>query len=276
MCGSRGQAEQASCTVTNTSPPPGRGVRVGLTIAIAAAAVGFFTGTRGGPVQESVQRRPTATATAGVALAPRQADMEAMRYRDRRAEQSAALTAMAKPPRGLLDPVQGSDSAYDQELLQRAELRAYDGAPPTIPHPIDQHGAPACLSCHEHGMSVNGKVARPLSHALFTSCTQCHVTRDGPMAVSEPWPQQVSEGSTFVGLMPPQHGARAYVAAPPLLPHRSFMRERCASCHGLWANGIASSHPARQSCTQCHALSASADQMPVMTFTDLHPAQAAP
>lgn len=251
-------------------------MRVGLTIVVAAAAVGFFTGTRGAQVEESVQRRPPATATAGVAQAPRQADMEATRYANRRAEQSSALNAMARPPRGLVDPVQISAEAYDQELLQRAELRAYDGAPPTIPHAIDQHGAPACLSCHEKGINVNGKVARPLSHGPFTSCTQCHVTREGPMAVSDPWPQQVSEHSTFVGLKPPQHGARAYVAAPPQLPHRSFMRERCDSCHGLWANGIATSHPARQSCTQCHAVSASADQMPVMTFTDLHPAQGAP
>jgi nitrate reductase (cytochrome), electron transfer subunit len=251
-------------------------MRVGLTMAMAAAAVGFFTGTRRAPVQESVPHRPAATPTAGVAQAPRQADMEKLRYRGRRAEQSVALTAMATPPRGMLDAVQGSESAYDQELVRRAELRAYDGAPPTIPHAIDQHGAPACLSCHENGLSVNGKVARPLSHALFTSCTQCHVTREGPMAVSEPWPQQVSEHSIFVGLRPPQHGARAYLAAPPQLPHRSFMRERCASCHGLWSKGIATSHPARQSCTQCHALSASADQMPVMTFSDLHPVQAAP
>ncbi len=248
--------------MTESVPPPGRGARVGIAVAVAIAAVGFFTGTRGNPVRTGYREPDALAHAAQVGVAPRQADMESARYAARRAEQAKALTAMALPPRTALDAVALDALAYGRDVAARSVGRAYDGAPPTIPHAIDQRGTPACLACHESGLAVEGKIARPLSHESYASCTQCHVTRDGVLPSAERLAASVSEQSSFVGLAAAGHGARAWPGAPPQLPHRTFMRQRCVACHGVWATGLASSHPYRQSCTQCHALAADADQMP--------------
>jgi len=132
----------------------------------------------------------------------------------------------------------------------RAERRAYDGAPPTIPHP--DPGA-ACDACHDaDGQSVGAKVAPASPHAgtgvadRTQRCRQCHVfaTTDALFV-----------GSEFIGL--PQSlrpAARATPGAPPTIPHRILMRERCLACHGgIGARPeIRTSHPERGRCRQCH------------------------
>ncbi|HRC56557.1 MAG TPA: hypothetical protein PKU97_11575, partial [Kofleriaceae bacterium] len=77
-------------------------------------------------------------------------------------------------------------------------------------------------------------------------------------------PLQEVADSAFVGLPAPGRGERAWPGAPPTIPHTTWMRERCDSCHGVWgASGLRSTHPWRQSCTQCHAPAAALDQRPV-------------
>lgn len=134
--------------------------------------------------------------------------------------------------------------------LARAERRAYDGAPPTIPHA--DPGA-ACGACHDaDGQSVGHRFAPAAPHAgtgaagATQRCRQCHVfvTTDALFAASG-----------FIGL--PQNlrsGGRATPGAPPTIPHRLLMRENCAACHtGPGARDeIRSSHPDRQRCRQCH------------------------
>ena len=59
----------------------------------------------------------------------------------------------------------------------RNSRRAYDGAPPTVPHAITQRSAGACMTCHgnQGGQPViAGKVPPRMSHAVHASCTQCH------------------------------------------------------------------------------------------------------
>jgi cytochrome c-type protein NapB len=78
-------------------------------------------------------------------------------------------------------------------------------------------------------------------------------------AALRPDPRAVE--NDFDGLDAPGAGPRASIVAPPQLPHRVFMRENCDSCHGV--NGrdpIRSSHPWRESCSQCHA--SSSDSFP--------------
>src|SRR5690606_28103466 len=116
----------------------------------------------------------------------------------------------------------------------RAERRAYDGAPPIVPHAIDERGAPACLACHEGGMRIDNRTAPAMSHEAFTSCLQCHAG-PGERARQSTLAPSVATTSSFVGLPSPTHGERAHAGAPPTIPHRTFMRERCASCHGAWA-----------------------------------------
>ena len=48
---------------------------------------------------------------------------------------------------------------------ERQARRAYDGAPPVIPHRVRTIGRENCLSCHDPGSSGNDqRVAAPRSH----------------------------------------------------------------------------------------------------------------
>lgn len=81
----------------------------------------------------------------------------------------------------------------------------------------------------------------------------------------EPLPPDATfAANLFDGLDSPDHGARAWSIAPPQIPHRTLMRERCESCHGVGGrDAMRSTHPDRQSCTQCHAPNAALDQQPM-------------
>ncbi len=142
----------------------------------------------------------------------------------------------------------------------RARNRAYDGAPPTVPHPIAQQAWPNCLTCHDRGMRVAANTAPAICHTAMQSCTQCHVVSTAPFPASRRRP---SADNTFAGLESAARGERAWPGAPPTIPHATLMRARCASCHGELALGLRTRHPWRQSCTQCHAPSAALDQRPV-------------
>lgn len=133
----------------------------------------------------------------------------------------------------------------------RSERRAFDGAPPVIPH---ENFKMSCTNCHgSQGVEVPGVgFAPPLPHGETQGlsdaarCSQCHLFRAT---------EAVFRKSEFVGIpqsYTPAH--RQYVGAPPVLPHRIFMRENCVSCHsGPSARAeIATDHPERSSCLQCH------------------------
>ncbi len=163
---------------------------------------------------------------------------------------------------GRLDPVDLSGSSKPLDLADRALNRAYAGAPPTIPHPIRQDSAAECMACHEEGLRLREAVAAPVPHEDFASCTQCHVVQEAPIPGA-----LIGHGTghnAFVGLESPVQGPRAWSIAPPVTPHPIFMREQCLSCHG--PNGrdaLRSTHPERESCTQCHAIQNELAQSPL-------------
>ena len=114
-----------------------------------------------------------------------------------------------------------------------------------------------CLACHGEGLRVSGRLAPKVSHPHYTSCTQCHIEgmRSGLTEPAEP------AENTFAGVSRAGPGARAWPGAPPTIPHTTWLREDCASCHGLVARpGLRTTHPWQTSCTQCHAPSAALDQ----------------
>ena len=133
----------------------------------------------------------------------------------------------------------------------RAERRLYDGAPPVIPHAPLQI---KCIACHTN----DGKEAPPLGFApanphaqtaglsSTSHCQQCHVFRRQEAAFAE---------SDFQGLKQQFVKAdRLYAGAPPVIPHRVFMRENCNACHSgsVARPEIRCSHPLRANCRQCH------------------------
>lgn len=146
-----------------------------------------------------------------------------------------------------------------RDLTARSQRRAYNGAPPTIPHRVDPVDVASCVACHgPAGMRVGETIARPIPHEHYASCTQCHVPQNTLTPDELPW-----LANEFQGLPAPTQGERAWVGAPPTIPHTTWMRSNCSSCHGPnGASGLQSSHPWRTSCTQCHAPSAGLDQQP--------------
>ena len=133
----------------------------------------------------------------------------------------------------------------------RATRRAYDGAPPTIPHP--NFGA-SCVECHtDRGVEVpEVGFSPPSPHSAeqvaggLARCVQCHVWREGEGHFSE---------SAFVGLAQDlRRGPRQHPLAPPRMPHQQLMRENCSACHDGPAarEEIRVPHPERTRCVQCH------------------------
>lgn len=162
------------------------------------------------------------------------------------------------------DVVELGQGGKQNALAERSARRAYFGAPPIIPHPIQQQSQAECRACHELGVRIRGRVAPPYPHDAFVSCTQCH-----PQAAPAlPWdpageadPRAVP--NSFDGARAPLQGKRWTGIAPPSMPHPTFMHERCISCHG--PNGrdaMKSTHPERQSCLQCHVTDANLEARP--------------
>ena len=133
----------------------------------------------------------------------------------------------------------------------RAERRLFDGAPPVIPH---QNLGAECTSCHTmEGIAVEGiGFAPPSPHAMTTGmslisrCQQCHVFQPGTTPFVD---------NEFAGLRQDlRQGRRLNPLAPPVIPHKTFMRENCLACHSGPAarEEIRTPHPERARCRQCH------------------------
>lgn len=241
-------------------------------IIVLVAVSGYFVGLRQTnsaismtrPV--SVVRKHAQSAHAEVKDVP-----VAVRYID---QDWSAHGSNAQWRNSLVDFLQFPDAAPGQQaavplevkmaaLQARAARRAYDGAPPTVPHPITQDSSAACLACHGQGLQVKDRFASKISHPTFGgSCSQCHVPSGGAfIAADAPVLAAALTGNSFQGTEAPPNGPRAWPGAPPTIPHRTLMRSDCMSCHGpkgLFA--LRTPHPERQSCTQCHVPAATNDQ----------------
>jgi cytochrome c-type protein NapB len=154
-------------------------------------------------------------------------------------------------------PPKKASSVKEREsiLAERAKRRAFDGAPPYIPHPTASISVSACLACHEKGISIGDKVASRMSHPVYGNCTQCHVE----IASGEPDHANNSFLAFTASL-----GERASAGAPPAMPHPLWMRNECQSCHGSTGpQALRITHPERQNCLQCHATTSPIDQAPI-------------
>ncbi len=158
--------------------------------------------------------------------------------------------ACAAEPEGKVG-VPGREGAYKSAAVVRAERRAYDGAPPVIPH---ENFAITCTACHNlEGIDVpDVGYAPPSPHegtigmSAVSRCRQCHLFRET---------DEVLVVNGFAGLRQDlRAGGRLYGGAPPVIPHKAFMRENCAACHTGPAarEEIRTSHPERLRCRQCH------------------------
>lgn len=143
-------------------------------------------------------------------------------------------------------------------VSQRMERRAYDGAPPVVPHPVTQESSASCLACHGTGLAVKDRLASRISHEHFSSCTQCHVPAGstGLPTTETNLAAAFGSGNNFRGVSATGQSTRAWPGAPPTVPHSLLMRSDCLSCHGpVGLPGLRTSHPERQQCVQCHVQS---------------------
>jgi cytochrome c-type protein NapB len=235
---------------------------VGIAATVTLTVVGFLSGLRGSAKEQKplAERAPVAAETQGPV--PRSyGDQRARRPAPNGSIYDGAIEALAGDRPDLRAPVVQTEAERRAVLDKRASRRAYDGAPPTIPHRIDQMAVPDCVSCHENGAKLAGIVAPKISHPLYQSCTQCHVVARDPRPVAR---TPEAPANDWAGIATWGKGTRAHPTAPPTIPHPTAMRGDCSSCHGVTGpNGIRSTHPWRQSCTQCHAPDARLDQGPV-------------
>ncbi|MBL9119113.1 MAG: hypothetical protein JNL80_04270 [Phycisphaerae bacterium] len=158
------------------------------------------------------------------------------------------------------NPIAGADKFASRVRSNdlRASLRAYEGAPPVIPHPIADLNVQTCRACHSEGLRAGDRVARMVPHATLTNCTQCHVEADPAHDVPASLAVSTFEGRRASGY----GGTRAWAGAPPTMPHSLFMRTNCVSCHGEFGyDGWRPDHLDRSNCIQCHAPAAEFDQL---------------
>ncbi len=147
--------------------------------------------------------------------------------------------------------VSGKPGRMKSAATVRAERRAFDGAPPVIPH--EQFTAD-CRSCHTpEGLEIAGVgYAPPMPHgntsgmSAISRCRQCHIYSEADDLFVE---------NGFIGLRQDlRHGRRLNDEAPPVMPHPTHMRENCLACHSGPAarEEIRTPHPERPLCRQCH------------------------
>jgi cytochrome c-type protein NapB len=145
--------------------------------------------------------------------------------------------------------VKDREKARAASIELRASRRAFDGAPPVMPHSaVFGDGTKVCLDCHSEGMTIGKRVAHPMSHPPLANCVQCHVESTNRM-----FPAALDPVNTFEGLPSAGPGPRWTPVAPPQVPHDITMRTHCLSCHGEYGYpGIRTEHPMRANCVQCH------------------------
>jgi len=145
--------------------------------------------------------------------------------------------------------VHGVSSTHFETRVAR---RAFDGAPPVIPHA--PFGGVTCMSCHtERGIDVPDVGFAPaMPHegtgglSAVANCQQCHLFQADTESFRE---------SSFEGFRrKSRRGTRQHSDAPPVMPHSLFMHENCLACHSGPGSRqeIRTTHPERENCTQCH------------------------
>ena len=243
---------------------------------IGIAVAGFFVGINDGVplanagVTESTRHDDpllTNDATSHVDKDPvaNGAVLQAVSYAGMRRRQSGptahwkqSLNRIPQPEHDLFAEIKPSESDKLASTKIRGSRRAFNGAPPIIPHTIENTADAACYACHGKGMQIGDRVANQMSHGFLANCTQCHAPPPPTPFVDV----DVEVETTFVGMPAPLKGERAYDGAPPTIPHSTWMRQTCLACHGNeagWA-GLQSTHPWRVNCLQCHGQSAHLEQ----------------
>lgn len=250
-------------STTPSATPPGLGKKSRAMVCFAAIALalgGLLVGFgQPAPGWKNPERTP-AEPQPGALPAVRYLDMDGKARGPNRHYVSTLVTLQAPatgpnavPAAAAIDPKLRAEA-----VARRAARRAYSGAPPVIPHVVDANDVTSCYQCHGEGKVIDTVIAPKISHQRYTNCTQCHA----PVSVAVPGSDEGFQiTNVFTGKLSAGKGSRAYIGAPPTVPHATLMRENCMACHGLLAQpGLKTPHPWRVNCLQCHAPDSRLDQ----------------
>lgn len=260
---------------SNDNPQTNRRTSLALAIVIGVAVTGYFVGINDGVPRKDASMMATTWSAEGSSPGSEQPEshfvgsstmtVPATSYTDMRRRESGptarweqSLDQIPQPAYDLMQVNPPEVAEKQRSLRTRASRRAFNGAPPIIPHAVENTADAACYVCHGQGMRIGQRVANRMSHGFLANCMQCHAP-PSPKPF-EQWVSEVDNG--FDGVAAPMQGERAFPGAPPTVPHSTWMRQNCLSCHGQEAgwNGLQSTHPWRINCQQCHAPSARLDQ----------------
>lgn len=251
-----------------------RASTVVLVVILMAAVSGYFMGLHQTTRDDRRSSEPVPGSSplvqgAQASTAPRVVgyhELATANLKPNAAWRSSLATLVSAAPRPLPTRT-AAEAAIDRTLAveKRRSRRAYDGAPPVIPHPVDPTSPASCRACHETGLVIRDLIAPRMSHGDLGSCTQCHVPAGGtgiPMLAETAALPPFAENA-FNGVRSSGAGSRAWPGAPPTIPHTVQMRENCASCHGLTGlPGLRTTHPERTLCVQCHVPESGAGGLP--------------
>ncbi len=230
-------------------------------VVLSIAIAGYFTGlqapmvasttSRSSPV-EHLKTESSSRLEVGVIPATPYADIAEATTKHRHHTRLASLKSEFDP----FEEIRIAPGEKSAALDQRSRNRAFNGSPPTIPHPIEQRSDKSCVACHSQGVRTESLRIPRMSHQFLANCTQCHIESNPRHMVAVEFRE-----NGFAGLAAPTGGPRAFEGAPPQIPHTTWMRVDCLSCHGDGGQrGIRTTHPWRMNCQQCHTPSALFDQ----------------
>lgn len=132
------------------------------------------------------------------------------------------------------------------------QRRAYPGAPPVVPHPVDPeiNRTQACNVCHEKGgFTPRFNAYVPVTpHPQYRNCLQCHAQ------TAQNQVSGVFVESDWLSVRPPVLHRPALPGNPPPMPHGLQLRDNCLACHAGPAAiaPVRTGHPDRLNCQQCH------------------------
>ena len=249
------------------SPFVGRRVAAMLSVIVFSVAItGFFIGLQSpGHVasrHEDEKPAPEKPSTHDqVSPATEYRDLPSLRAkRHIRSEAVASLLVESRPNPAV--PIIISEQDKTESLSQRQHNRAFNGAPPTVPHKTEGMSIESCAICHTAGTRSTSLRIPAMSHPSMPNCLQCLVESQ-----SEALAPMNPVDNLFAGLPAPRQGVRAFTGAPPQIPHSTWMRDNCLACHGpSGLKGIQTTHPWRANCRQCHPPAWHLDQVPISPF----------
>lgn len=125
------------------------------------------------------------------------------------------------------------------------------------------------MTCHVLAVDESVPVAHPMGRARFADCIACHrgdahepfgAPRVAPGqlgALPVPPAADVDARADCIGchVFATTSGTVLFADAPvpPRIPHGTFLRTRCLSCHGEFGyEGLKTEHVHRSQCVQCH------------------------